>query len=79
MKRHLERKQCKLLNNALDVMAAELADVGDSFRQEKWCSAHAQMQSIQRACSVKVWCTKIALILKVVVQTGANLAGWSGN
>ena len=30
-------------------------------------------------CSVKVWCTKIARILRIVVQTGANLAVWSGN
>ena len=28
----------------------------------------------QRACSVKVWCTKIARILRIVVQTGAKLA-----
>ena len=33
---------------------------------------------IERACSVKVWCTKIARILRIVVQTGANLAVWSG-
>ena len=25
-------------------------------------------------CSVQVWCTKIARILTIVVQTGANLA-----
>ena len=28
----------------------------------------------QRAYSVKVWCTKIARILRIAVQTGANLA-----
>ena len=27
-----------------------------------------------RACSVKVWCTKIARILRIMVQTGINLA-----
>ena len=43
MKRQLKRKQLGLLHNALGVMAAELADVEDSFHQEKHCSAHAQM------------------------------------
>ena len=28
----------------------------------------------KRACSVKVWCTKITCILRILVQTGANLA-----
>ena len=28
----------------------------------------------KKACSVKVWCTKTAHILRIVVQTGANLA-----
>ena len=30
---------------------------------------------IKRACSVKVWCTKIGRILRIVVQSGADLAG----
>ena len=29
---------------------------------------------LKRACSVKLWCTKITRILRIVVQTGANLA-----
>ena len=33
MKRHLKRKRSELLNNALGVMAAELADVGDCCHQ----------------------------------------------
>ena len=37
------------------------------------------LQWPQRTCSVKVWCTKIARILRIVVQTGENLAVWSGN
>ena len=28
----------------------------------------------KRACSVKVWCTKISRILGIVVHTGVNLA-----
>ena len=34
---------------------------------------------VKRACSIKVWCTKIARILRIVVQTGANLAFWLSN
>ena len=34
MKRHLKRKESELLHNALGNMAAELADVEDSFHQE---------------------------------------------
>ena len=33
-------------------------------------------QDPQRASSVKVWCTNIARILRVVVQTGANLGSF---
>ena len=47
MKKHLKRKQSELLHNAPGVMAAEVADVKDSFHQGKQCSAHAQMQSSQ--------------------------------
>ena len=47
MERHLKMKQFELLYNALGVMAAELADVGDSFHQGKQCSKHAQIESNQ--------------------------------
>ena len=47
MERHLKTKQFELLYNALGVMAAELADVGDSFHQGKQCSKHAQIESNQ--------------------------------
>ena len=30
-------------------------------------------QHTKRTCSVEVWCTKIAYILRIVVQTGTNL------
>ena len=43
----MKRKQFELLHNALGVMAAELADVEDSFRQGKQYSAHARVQSSQ--------------------------------
>ena len=39
MKRHLKRKQFELLHNALGLIAAELADVEDSFHKGKQCSA----------------------------------------
>ena len=55
-----------------------------------WLTSHPRSTAVQlntgtpctsreRASSVKVWCTKIASILTIVVQTGANLAVWSGN
>ena len=33
----------------------------------------------KRAYSVKVWCTKIAGILRIVFQAGAKMALWWGN
>ena len=51
MKRHLKKKQFELLHNALGIMAPELADVEDSFRQRKQCSAHAQLLSSQISVS----------------------------
>ena len=45
---------------------------------KKWTSdldsPKTVMPKYKRACSVKVWCTKVARILRIVVQTGANLA-----
>ena len=35
MKRHLKRKQFELVHNVLGIMAAELADVQDSFHHGK--------------------------------------------
>ena len=42
---------------------------------KKWGPSPATL--IQRVCSVKVWCTKIAHIFRIMVQTGASLAVWS--
>ena len=36
-------------------------------------NVHFCFDDEQSACSVKVWCTKIARILKIVVQAGVNL------
>ena len=55
MKRHLKRKQFELLCNALGVMAAELADIEDSFHHGKQCTAHAQFQSSQ------IWVYSVSL------------------
>ena len=33
----------------------------------------------KRPCSVKVWCTKVARVLRIVIQAGANFTVRSGN
>ena len=41
-------------------------------------SSRRLVYKLEGACSVMVWCTKIARILRTVVQTGANLADLIG-
>ena len=41
------KETTELLHNALGVMAAELADVEESFCQGKQCSGHSEMESSQ--------------------------------
>ena len=58
MKRHQERKQFELLRTALGFLAAELADVENSFHHGKQCSAHAQIDSSQ------IWVSTFSLQIK---------------
>ena len=69
MKRHMKGKQFELLHNTLGIMAAELADVEDSFHQGKQCSAHAQMQSSQ------IWVSSFSL--QISTSESANVSFFS--
>ena len=70
--------QCLLNPNEIEVKTRIwMEDNKDYLEKLKGDCSFSQLLSVfsdQRACSVKVWCTKFARILIIVVQTGANLA-----